>query len=66
MCGRRAELEVREEEPGRMGRKRFILRAPETPPLLNIFEATYGPHGTGSYDGGAASVMDVTEKICGL
>jgi hypothetical protein len=59
----RAEVDVREATPGFLSAP-LLLRCPKETPLLTIFDATYGPQGSGTYD--SAGIINVTEKIRGL
>lgn len=63
MFGVRGEIELRESTPGFLAQD-FIMQCPKEARLLTIFDATYGPQGSGTYD--AAGLLNVKEKICGL
>ena len=64
LLGRRAEVEAREGScPGFLAQQLYI-RCPDEPFALTIYEATYGPRGSGTYD--INGIIDVTEKICGM
>jgi len=65
LMGRRAEIESREgARPGFLAQPLYLRLSPDGPVALSIYEATYGPRGSGTYD--KEGVVDVTERVCGM